>query len=190
MRHARPSPSESPSPRFLELVAMGGRDLEQLLLRGQTPEPEELAGWQFRGANSMKWASLARIKKFIKGFYLEGDGGLRGYNCPVAQDRLDRPWRARPDHDRPRRFGFYTVEPVDATRRDNAYLHAVLLDYGRGDNPRLDPSRGIRDYLVRVDDEPDIFLGKAYYAVGPARVPVGYFVLERLREAAGGSRSA
>lgn len=105
------------------------------------------------------------------------DGEVFGYNSPVIQNALDQPW-----HVKPKRFGFYRVAPVDPTSRDNAYLHAVLLDYGRGGNARLDPTQGLRDYLVQVDaDNDDLYLGKAYYAVGPVRVPTSFFVLERFR---------
>jgi hypothetical protein len=56
----------------------------------------------------------------------------------------------------------------------------VLLDYGRGGNPPLDPTRALRDYLVRVDRGSDLLLiGKAYLALGPLRVPVAFFVMER-----------
>jgi hypothetical protein len=37
----------------------------------------------------------------------------------------------------------------------------------------------LRDYLVRLSD--DLYLGKAYVALGPGRLPVSYFVLERHR---------
>ena len=83
----------------------------------------------------------------------------------------------------PRRFGFYRVDPVDPTSRDNAYLHSVLLDYGKGGNKRLDPTSGLRDYLVRVDDDnDDLFLGKAYYALARARIATNFFLLERFRQ--------
>jgi hypothetical protein len=101
----------------------------------------------------------------------------------VAQNGVRESWLAKPDRDRPKRFGFYRVDHVDPTARDNAYLHAVLLDYGRGGNKRFDPTSGLRDYLVQVDaDNPDLFLGKAYYALGPMRVATNFFLLERLQE--------
>ena len=43
----------------------------------------------------------------------------------------------------------------------------ALLDYGKGGNPRGDLAAGVRDYLVQLG--PDLFLGKAYYALGPLR---------------------
>jgi hypothetical protein len=71
---------------------------------------------------------------------------------------------------------------VDPTTRDNKYLHALLLDYGQGGGAVYDVTKGLRDYLVQVDPkDPDLFLGKAYYAVGPARVFTNFFVLERHR---------
>jgi hypothetical protein len=109
-----------------------------------------------------------------------------GYNCPVVQNALDGRWRTQPSDDAPKRFGFYEVAPVDPTARDNHYLHALLLDYGRGGNAFWDPSRNLRDYLVQVDaGNPDLLLGKAYLAAGPARIAMSYFILERFRRAPG-----
>jgi hypothetical protein len=128
------------------------------------------------------WAKPAGIQKFIKGFYKGDDGKVYGYNEPVVQNRLDQPWIAKPSDVAPKRFGFFLVEPVDASSRDNEYLSSLLLDYGRGSNPRTDPSAALRDYLVRVHPgSDDLLLGTAFVAVGPLRlrVPASFFVLER-----------
>lgn len=176
-----------PSPAALALAHAPWRDLETAMVRGTTPALDALAGWQFRGINRLPVEAVARaagIKKFVKGMYRADDGAVRGYNCPVARNALDARWHLEPTDDAPRRFGFYAVAAVDPTSRDNHYLHALLLDYGRGDNPLYDPSRGLRDYLVQIaPDNPDLLLGKAYLAVGPARLPLSYFVLERFRRA-------
>jgi len=171
-----------PSPRALQLEHMGLAELERIFLDGATPDLDDLAGWEYRGINSPTWSRLLGIKKFIKGFYRHDDG-VSGYNCPAVQNKLADEWSALPDDDHPKRFGFYSVTAVDPTARDNEYLHALLLDYGKGDNPRTDPSRGLRDYLVQPDpDDPSILLGKAYYAVGPLRLPTySFFILERHR---------
>jgi hypothetical protein len=170
------------SARVRELERMTNAELERVFLDGVRPDLAALAGWEFRGLNSPTWFTLLGIKKFIKGFYLR-DGDVFGYNCPVQQNGMDAPWIAKPSDDTPKRFGFYSVTYVEPTARDNAYLHAVLLDYGKGDNPPRDPSAGLRDYVVQVDaDNPDLYLGKAYYAVGRARLPtLSYFILERHR---------
>lgn len=174
------------SPVALELAARPYRALEEVFLRGAMPALDRLVGWEFRGINTPDWARLLGIKKFVKGFVRHEDGHVTGYNCPVVQDGLARPWHTKPDDAAPKRFGFYLVEPVDPTRRDNAYLHAALLDYGRGGNRPWDPSGGLRDYLVQVDpQDPDLYLGKAYYALGPLRIPTSFFVLERFRRGLG-----
>jgi hypothetical protein len=176
-----------PSLTALEIQRAPWRELEQRFQRGLTPDPEALIGWEFRGINHAPIDAVLRIagiKKFVKGMFRAGDGRVMGYNCPVAQNALDGRWRTLPSDAAPRRFGFYEVARVDPTGPDNHYLHALLLDYGKGKNPLWDPSRQLRDYLVQADaGNPDLFLGKAYYAAGPARIALSFFVLERLRRA-------
>jgi hypothetical protein len=169
------------SRRYYDLEKLSARELEPIFLRGQQPDLDSLVGWEFRGMNVPAWAKLIGIKKFIKGFYLR-DNEVYGYNSPVVQNPITAPWISKPDDDNPKRFGFYRVTEVDPTSRDNAYLHAVLLDYGRGGNKPWDPTSAIRDYLVHVDpDNEDLYLGKAYIAVGPARFSTNFFLLERYR---------
>ena len=172
------------SAAYLEVNRLRWRDLERAFVRGAPPELDELVGWEFRGMNTPFWARIVGIKKFLKGFYRPtgNRAEVYGYNRPVIQDRLAQPWRLKPSDELARPFGFYRVAYVDPTSRDNAYLHSVLLDYSRGMNPSYDPSSGLRDYLVRLTpDNPDVYLGKAYYALGNARVPTSFFVLERYR---------
>jgi hypothetical protein len=170
------------SAQYLELGTRTAlKDLESVLLRGETPDLANLAGWEFKGLNTGLAAYLP-IEKFVKGFYRAASGGVYGYNEPVVQNGPRQPWIAKPRDDDPKRFGFYAVEPVDAASKDNLYLRALLLNYGKGDNPLLDPSAGLRDYIVRVNPgSDDLLLGTAFYALGPARVWVGYFILERHR---------
>jgi hypothetical protein len=149
------------------LRSLPARDLETVLVRGETPAADGLAGWEFRGWNTPAFARLLGIQEFVKGFFRGADGALYGYNRQPGKDK---------------RFGFYRVDAVDAAARDNAYLHALLLDYGRGGGTALDPTTRLRDYLVRVErGSDDLLLGKAFVALGRARVPVSYFLLERLR---------
>ena len=171
-----------PSAAFLDLAGRSREALEETLLRGRVPVLDELVGWEMRGMNTPPWARAARIRKFVKGFERREAGEVFGYNRPVRQGRDQAAWRVTGEP-----FGWYRVGEVDPTARDNAYLHAVLLDYGRGSNRLWDPSRGLRDYVVRVNEPgAELYLGKAYAAVGPARVPVSFFVLERLRRAPAG----
>jgi len=180
--------ADLPSAAALALARAPRSELETALVRGATPDAAAaLLGWEFRGINATPpgappIARLAGIQKFVKGMFRDGDGRAMGYNCPVVQNALDGRWQTRPSDAEPKRFGFYAVAPVDPTSRDNHYLHAVLLDYGKGGNRAWDITRGLRDYLVQVSpDNPDLFLGKAYSAIGPARIAMGYFILERWR---------
>lgn len=179
---SRFSPSPFPSQAQLRLEQTPMHELERVFQRGVMPELDDLVGWEFRGINhlplnALPIANLLGIKKFVKGFFRTEDGRVMGYNSPVENNVLDGRW-----HVGAKRFGFYEVAPVDPTASDNKYLHAVLLDYGKGRNPAYDPSRVLRDYLVQVDPgNPDLFLGKAYAALGPLRIPTNFFILERFR---------
>ena len=181
------APAPFPSARALQLEQTPMRELEHVFVRGVTPDLDQLVGWEFRGINHLplnaaRIAELAGIKKFVKGFYRAEDGRVMGYNIPVGRNALDGRWRLKPSDSEPKRWGFYEVAAVDPTARDNDYLHAVLLDYGKGGNPRLDVSQNLRDYLVQIDPKnPDLYLGKAFYALGPLRIPAGFFILERHR---------
>lgn len=176
-------PSPFPTAAALALEQMSWRDLELTFQRGTMPDLDGLVGWEFRGINRLPLnavpvANLVGIKKFLKGFFRHEDGRVMGYNSPVENNVLDGRWNVAAKH-----FGFYEVYPVDATARDNEYLHAVLLDYGKGGNKPYDVTRGLRDYVIQVDPaNPDLLLGKAYYAVGPGRIGgLNYFILERHR---------
>jgi hypothetical protein len=175
--------SPFPSEAALRLEQTSMRGLEKVFLRGETPQLDDLVGWEFRGINhlplnALPIAKLLGIKKFLKGFFRAEDGRVMGYNSPVVNNALDGRW-----HVAEKKFGFYEVHPVDATARDNKYLHAVLLNYGKGGNKPWDPTSVLRDYVVQVDPaNPDLYLGKAYSALGPLRGPASnFFILERHR---------
>jgi len=175
-------PSALPSVAALRLEQTPMHELENVFQRGVTPDLDALVGWEFRGINHLPLnapplAHIAGIKKFVKGFFRDESGKVMGYNSPVKMNSLDGRW-----HVAPKKFGFYEVYNVDATSRNNRYLHAVLLDYGKGGNPVYDPSSLLRDYVIQVDPKnPDLFLGKAYGAIGPLRIPTNFFILERFR---------
>jgi hypothetical protein len=179
--------SPFPSPFALALEQTPMRGLERVFQRGKMPELDQLVGWEFRGINhlplnALNLAYAVGIKKFMKGFYRGEDGRVMGYNIPVKMNALDGRWHLKPSDTEPKRFGFFEVAPVDPTARDNEYLHSLLFDYGKGGNPKGDPSNGLRDYLVQVDPaNPDLYLGKAYFAIGPARLAMSFFILERHR---------
>lgn len=176
------STQNRPSAEFLRIAALKPRQVEALVLRGETPGIETLPGWEYKGLNLGPVARLLGIQKFVKGFYRASDVEVFGYNRRARQNGPTAPWVAKLSKGQPRPFGFYSVTPVDPESRDNAYLRAALLDYGRGDNGRFDITAALRDYLVRANTgSDDLLLGKAFIAAGPLRLPVGYFLLERYR---------
>lgn len=171
----------SSSQAFQRLAARSARELEAVLRRGHAPAVDALLGYEFRGYNHPRRAALLGIRKFIKGFFTVGDEVL-GFNTRTRQNGLDGAWIARPDDSEPGRFAFFRVLAPGPGGREGAHGHAVLLDYSSAGNPAYDPSRLLRDHVVRVDEHSDdLLLGKAYLALASARVPVGFFLLERHR---------
>ena len=169
------------SERFRELAARSGDELEEVLRGGGPPSTTALLGHEYRGFNHPALTRLLGIRKFIKGFFPAGELAF-GFNARTRQNGLEGDWIARPDDANPRPFAFFGIAPVQPEARDARYPNAVLLDYARGNNPAYDPARLLRDHLVRVDESSDdLLLGKAYLALGRARAPVGFFLLERYR---------
>lgn len=163
-------------PLFARMRSMSARELDALMAAGRAPSPESLAGWEFRGWNHPRALALLGIRKFVKGFFA-GDG-LEGYNRPPRQDGFDAEWTGAG-----KPFGFYRVGAPAAP--DLKLTSALLLDYGASPrNAFWKPERLLRDYLVQPDpDEPDVLLGLATLALGPARPATNYFLLERMAKA-------
>ncbi|MFO8058981.1 MAG: hypothetical protein R6V10_16975 [bacterium] len=165
-----------------DLAQLSTDELEEIFQKGETPDPEKLAGWEFRGYNVPAFAKLLGIKKFTKGFYKEG-GEYRGYNVPIYQNSLEEPWRTKPVDHNPKRFGFYSVKEVDPQDKENKEPGALILNYADGNNRPWEGSF-LRDYIKKVDpDNDDLYLGKAYVAAGPARIAPSFFIIERYRQA-------
>jgi hypothetical protein len=158
-------------------------ELEQVMRRGAPPDLQSLSGWEFRGFNTIVIADLLGIRKFKKGFYRETPSGydvIQGYNVKIKQNPFGQPWIDVMKGADSFKFGWYNVARVRMTEPDYKYPNAVLINYDCSKNFALDPTRQLRDYLVQVyPDNPDLYLGKAYVALGPLRVFVSYFILER-----------
>lgn len=188
-KKAKKEPAENAHPNagltFFELTRMSAKELTPIFENGVTPKFDELLCWEFRGFNPPVFARIFGFQKFKKGFFVDKDQSadgtaISGYNVLVRQNWLDDPHVAKPNEETPKRHGFYVVSAVNPGAKDNKHPHALLLNYGIGRNWQYNPERVIRDYLVRVDPgNPDLFLGKAYLAIGPLRVFSNYFVLDR-----------
>lgn len=162
-------------PLFARMKGMTGRKLGSLMAAGRAPSRESLAGWEFRGWNHPPVLALLGIRKFVKGFFINAQNQLEGYNRPPRQDGFDAEWTGAGAP-----FGFYRAVPPAAP--DLRIPNSLLLDYGASPrNAIWKPERFLRDYLVQPDPgEPDVFLGLATLALGPARPATNYFLLERL----------
>ena len=172
----------SVSARYLELARRPKGELDALFAAASAPDVSALTGFEFRGYNQPRAASLLGIRKFIKAFYLDRNGQPFGCNTPVAQNELQREWLPRPGAERPKRYAFFLVEPADPDAPDSLRHDAVLLDYGRGGNSAYDIARILRDYLVRVDPgSDDLLLGKAYLTIARAKLASSFFLIERYR---------
>lgn len=173
---------------YLSLVKSSEKDLEYVMRDGVTPALEGLVGCEFKGYNLPFITRILGIRKFKKGFFLEPGqspekGEISGYNVAVVQNRLEDPWIERSTEGKPKRHGFYRAYRVRPSEVDALYPNALLLNYGLGGNPRWSPAGLLRDYLVQVDPEnPDLFLGKAYFALGILRMFPSFFVIERFNK--------
>jgi len=165
-----------------DLAKLSQKELEEIYDKGITPDPEKLIGWEFRGYNVPAVAKLLGIKKFKKGFYKRGDE-YWGYNIPQRQNSVGEPWKSKPVDHNPKRFGYYSVKEVKPGMKEDKVPGALILDYSEGKNLPWEGSM-LRDYIKQVDpDNDDLYLGKAYFAVGPARVAPAFFIIERDRPA-------
>ena len=135
------------------------------------PHPSELQG-TWRGVNK-GIATLAIDKRFIKEFQVVG-GQLYGDNISVNQ------YNGQPIQDYSngglKRAGRFQVQQP---RGIGFFRHGAILSYRNGGNGLLDPANLIEDRLVKLDD--NHMLGRATANFGPIKIPVAYFVLERIR---------
>jgi len=167
---------------YIELALSSNEKLEAIMNSGTMPDVRDLAGWEFKGYNTFDLTGILGFRKFKKGFIADTElksptDRIKGYNLKVVQNGIIEDWI---DTGAPR-YAFYEVYPAKDDPVDNKYPNALLINYGASDkNPIYDPARFLRDYLVQVyPDNKDLFLGKAYVALGSARIFVSFFILER-----------
>ena len=165
-----------------DLAKLSNGELEEIFRNGKAPNPEKLVGWEFRGYNVPFFTKILGIKKFKKGFYKRNDE-YWGYNIQIYQAPIDEPWRCKPVDHNPRRMGFFSVKEVTPDGPENKEPDALIFNYGDGKNWPWEGSF-LRDYLKQVDpNNYDLYLGKAYTAVGRARIAPSFFIVERDRKA-------
>ena len=171
------------SARFKELTRLKDRELEALIADAPGPDPEILAGWIFRGFNTPFHTKLLGIQQFMKGMW-KGVNGVEGYNAAPVQTGIDGECVERPSPEKPFRFGFFKIGRTEPFSKENRYPNSTLFNYGTSEyNVWCQPMKTLRDYVFQPDkDNSDLFIGKAYFAVGPLRIYSNFFIIERLRK--------
>ena len=149
-------------------------DLPRLMATGRPFDPAALAGWTFHGTSLGLPAWIERLtwKTFAKAFVRDPDNRIRGWNVRCLQS-VPPTWHPRMRAGTPVTFGHFEVV-ADAT------TGAVLLDYGKGGNGRLDPVSAVRDPLVALDADATLLLGQSLVSIAGRHVATpSYFLLER-----------
>jgi len=157
--------------------------LAAALAAGHPIEPDALADRSYRGVSLGLPGFVDRLawKTFAKVFHRDRERGvLRGWNLRLEQTGLAGPLvpRQRGGHDF--HFGHFHVLPSAGFALPRALPQALVLDYGRGGNPRFDPTRAVRDPIVAVNaGSAELLLGWTYLELGAIRVGTpSYFTLE------------
>lgn len=165
--------TQASAPWTFETLAQADRAaLEQLLLTGTPPDPEQLEGYIYCGWNH-EWVGKLSGEKFKKGFR-KRDGRNLGYNEIVRQDRQGYrgEWEVKMRKGRPIQLGYFRVsrvadEPPEPlySRYPNAGHLNYAVDENRGLRNRF--FRVIRDFSVLANpDDHGLILCKAYFQLG------------------------
>jgi len=146
----------------------------RMMLNHPAPHPHELQG-TWRGINKGV-ATLAIDERFIKDFR-DVNGQIYGDNINVHQGSGG--WTPIQDHQTgdAQRQGKFLVQQAHGI---GPFRHAVVLNYSKGGNGKLDPANLISDQLVKLDD--NHMLGRATAKFGPIKIPLAYFVLQKVPE--------
>lgn len=166
---------------FERLAAASPGVLETIQQRGLGPLPRDLAGWEYRGLHLHPLARAFGVARFTVGFFAApGVPDVEGFRQRTSQEGEGRPWET---DERAARYGWLVATPADVHGRDR-YPTSTALDYQESRrNPSGDWIRLRVTYLVMANSgDPRLLAGKVYLRLGRLHLPVGFVVLERLRE--------
>jgi hypothetical protein len=160
-------------PWTYETLAQADRaTLENVLLTGTPPDPEQLNGYIYCGWNH-EWIGKLSGEKFKKGFH-KRNGKNYGYNemCYQDGDKFRGAWKVRMINGRPIQLGYFRVglvkdEPPQPLYRP--YQHLGHFNYNVDIDQGLNlPFRLIRDFVVLPNPgDHTLMLCKAYIQVFP-----------------------
>ncbi|MGE0784287.1 MAG: hypothetical protein AB7S26_01265 [Sandaracinaceae bacterium] len=170
---------------FDEVIAMSADELDRAMKDGHPIDEDVLRDREYDGVSLNLPGVVVKLTwlKFCKVFCRERDGSLRGWNCRVVQTPLSEPWELQLERGAPVTYGHYLVRPTAGYAMPRPYDAGLMLDYGLGKNPPLDPTRRVRDPIVAVNaGDSELLLGWSYVELGALRVGTpSYFVLRRGR---------
>lgn len=166
-----------------DALDLSKKDLKQLLIQSHPIDMDALAGSVYKGTSlgMPGWVDKIAWKTFAKTFYKDPNTGqLRGWNIKLKQGTGDsvEPLTSR---GKPKTFGHYLVREAKDYKMPVPCHHGLMLDYGLGANPRLDPARFIRDPLLSIQPgNADFLIGWSYVDIRGKLVGTpSFFVLER-----------
>jgi hypothetical protein len=152
-----------------ETLAQANRaTLEQVLLTGTAPNPEQLNGYIYCGWNH-EWVGNISGRKFKKGFYKK-DGANFGYNEIVNQDGQGYlgDWNVRIKNGRPIQLGYFRSTLVHSEPTEKLYQPYMHLGHFNYNLPTMNKGiysffRVIRDFVVLPNEgDHTLMLCKAY----------------------------
>jgi hypothetical protein len=168
-----------------QIGTMSRRELRELLFAGHALTPSAIENAAYRGVSLglPRWMERLSWKTFQKAFHRDPTTGvLRGWNVRVEQRGIDAPTMPRRLRDgRPWTFGHFEIVSAADVRAPRGLEKSLVLDYGRGDNGRLDPLRLLRDPIVAVNEgSAELLLGWSYLDLGLFTLSTpSFFTLER-----------
>lgn len=171
---------------FETLAKADKKTLDDVMENGKMPDLESMAGFEFDGYNLTFMASILGIRKFRKGFYKYKWNKVldlwryAGYNVKMKQNSFKKPWEYKGKE--PKKFGWFEIFTLNRFKEEglDMYPNATILHYGLDKRNTLFEGKMLRDYLVQVNDnDKDLYLGKAYNAIGKNLVMPSYFIIKR-----------
>ena len=138
------------SDRFAELATLPASELEALLRSGLPFDVETLGDSLWHGYSLAMAAPVFKLfGRFGKAFVRDPvSGRIRGWNVRMRQG-VDA-WTPALFRGRAVTYGHYEVIDEPQGQLSDLYPNAFMIDYGKGGNPRLDPTNRVRDPIVAL----------------------------------------
>lgn len=167
-----------------EVLVASTRELRERIVRGHPVDPAELEGWAYRGTSLglPRFVEKLTWKTFQKTFWRDPlTGRLLGWNVRLEQRGVGAPSVPLLRDGKPVTEWHYEVLSPRGIPTPPGFDRGLLIDYSRGQNPLLEPTRLGKDPLVALEPgNSDALLGVTYLVLAGRCVETPtYFLLER-----------